>query len=155
MLKKNNYRKFLGEGLDASSIEELQQLENQLERSLTKIRAKKVTYISLIIYFDRWRWIRVIVTLDTQKKRVIVTLSTFKSMTLWLGRLITYIQGNNHRTIFRRWPYSYKLFKEFIQLFYFLIAVPITAWRTGQVERKGKTHKPLAFFFILIKKIRY
>ncbi|KAF2536912.1 hypothetical protein F2Q70_00003501 [Brassica cretica] len=39
-------RKFLGEGLDASSIEELQQLENQLERSLTKIRAKKVTYIS-------------------------------------------------------------------------------------------------------------
>ncbi|CAN6972481.1 unnamed protein product [Brassica rapa subsp. trilocularis] len=34
-------RKFLGEGLDASSIEELQQLENQLERSLTKIRAKK------------------------------------------------------------------------------------------------------------------
>lgn len=80
------------------------------------------------------------------KKRVIVTLSTFKSMTFWLGRLITYIQGNNHRTIFRRWPYSYKLFKEFIQLFYFLIAVPITAWRTGQVERKGKTHKPLAFF---------
>ncbi|CAN6860036.1 unnamed protein product [Brassica oleracea] len=34
-------RKFLGEGLEASSIEELQQLENQLERSLTKIRAKK------------------------------------------------------------------------------------------------------------------
>ncbi|ESQ38290.1 hypothetical protein EUTSA_v10028949mg [Eutrema salsugineum] len=34
-------RKLLGEGLDASSIEELQQLENQLDRSLTKIRAKK------------------------------------------------------------------------------------------------------------------
>ncbi|KAL1212021.1 Agamous-like MADS-box protein AGL14 [Cardamine amara subsp. amara] len=34
-------RKMLGEGLDASSIEELQQLENQLNRSLTKIRAKK------------------------------------------------------------------------------------------------------------------
>ncbi|CAH8358594.1 unnamed protein product [Eruca vesicaria subsp. sativa] len=34
-------RKFLGEGLETSSIEELQQLENQLERSLTKIRAKK------------------------------------------------------------------------------------------------------------------
>lgn len=34
-------RKLLGEALDASSIEELLQLENQLERSLTKIRAKK------------------------------------------------------------------------------------------------------------------
>ncbi|CAH8273033.1 unnamed protein product [Arabidopsis lyrata] len=34
-------RKMLGEGLDASSIEELQQLENQLDRSLMKIRAKK------------------------------------------------------------------------------------------------------------------
>jgi uncharacterized protein (DUF885 family) len=31
----------MGEGLDASSIEELQQLENQLDRSLMKIRAKK------------------------------------------------------------------------------------------------------------------
>ncbi|XP_010529519.1 PREDICTED: agamous-like MADS-box protein AGL14 [Tarenaya hassleriana] len=34
-------RKMLGEGLEACSIEELQQLENQLERGLTKIRAKK------------------------------------------------------------------------------------------------------------------
>ncbi|CAN8274162.1 unnamed protein product [Cochlearia groenlandica] len=34
-------RKLLGEGIDVSSIEELQHLENQLERSLTKIRAKK------------------------------------------------------------------------------------------------------------------
>ncbi|CAH2071320.1 unnamed protein product [Thlaspi arvense] len=34
-------RKLLGEGLEASSIEELQQLENQLDRGLTKIRAKK------------------------------------------------------------------------------------------------------------------
>ncbi|XP_010434076.1 PREDICTED: agamous-like MADS-box protein AGL14 [Camelina sativa] len=34
-------RKMMGEGLDASSIEELQQLENQLDRSLMKIRAKK------------------------------------------------------------------------------------------------------------------
>ncbi|CAN8246424.1 unnamed protein product [Cochlearia groenlandica] len=34
-------RKMLGEGLDTSSIEELHQLENQLDRSLTKIRAKK------------------------------------------------------------------------------------------------------------------
>lgn len=50
---EKKYRKLLGEALDASSIEELLQLENQLERSLTKIRAKKVTYISLIIYFDR------------------------------------------------------------------------------------------------------
>ncbi|CAL9232539.1 unnamed protein product [Arabidopsis halleri] len=34
-------RKMMGEGLDASSIEELHQLENQLDRSLMKIRAKK------------------------------------------------------------------------------------------------------------------
>ncbi|CAH2078210.1 unnamed protein product [Thlaspi arvense] len=34
-------RKLLGEGVDVCSIEELQQLENQLERSLTRIRAKK------------------------------------------------------------------------------------------------------------------
>ncbi|WZY69268.1 hypothetical protein YC2023_001508 [Brassica napus] len=35
-------RKLLGEGIDACSIEELQQLENQLERGLTRIRAKKI-----------------------------------------------------------------------------------------------------------------
>ncbi|XP_010538787.1 PREDICTED: agamous-like MADS-box protein AGL14 [Tarenaya hassleriana] len=34
-------RKMLGERLEASSVEELQQLENQLERSLTRIRARK------------------------------------------------------------------------------------------------------------------
>ncbi|KFK39263.1 mads box agl protein [Arabis alpina] len=34
-------RKLHGEGIDACSIEELQQLENQLDRSLTRIRAKK------------------------------------------------------------------------------------------------------------------
>ncbi|CAA7060135.1 unnamed protein product [Microthlaspi erraticum] len=34
-------RKLLGEGIDVCSIEELQHLENQLDRSLTKIRAKK------------------------------------------------------------------------------------------------------------------
>ncbi|CAA7018568.1 unnamed protein product [Microthlaspi erraticum] len=34
-------RKLLGEGLEASSVEELQQLENQLDRSLSRIRAKK------------------------------------------------------------------------------------------------------------------
>ncbi|XP_030476162.1 agamous-like MADS-box protein AGL14 isoform X2 [Syzygium oleosum] len=34
-------RRLLGEGLDSCSIEELQQTENQLERSLTKIRARK------------------------------------------------------------------------------------------------------------------
>lgn len=34
-------RKLLGEGIDACSIEELQQLENQLDRSLSRIRAKK------------------------------------------------------------------------------------------------------------------
>ncbi|CAN7132590.1 unnamed protein product [Brassica rapa subsp. narinosa] len=34
-------RKMLGEGIDVCSIEELHQLENQLERGLTRIRAKK------------------------------------------------------------------------------------------------------------------
>ncbi|KAJ4880827.1 Agamous-like MADS-box protein AGL19 [Raphanus sativus] len=34
-------RKLLGEGIDVCSIEELHQLENQLERGLTRIRAKK------------------------------------------------------------------------------------------------------------------
>ncbi|KAJ0263461.1 Agamous-like MADS-box protein AGL19 [Hirschfeldia incana] len=34
-------RKMLGKGIDACSIEELQQLENQLERGLSRIRAKK------------------------------------------------------------------------------------------------------------------
>lgn len=34
-------RKLLGDGLDACSIEELQQLENQLSKSLCSIRAKK------------------------------------------------------------------------------------------------------------------
>lgn len=35
----------LGEGIDVCSIEELHQLENQLERGLTRIRAKKVNLI--------------------------------------------------------------------------------------------------------------
>ncbi|CAH8304489.1 unnamed protein product [Eruca vesicaria subsp. sativa] len=34
-------RKLLGEGIDVCSIEELRQLENQLDRGLTRIRAKK------------------------------------------------------------------------------------------------------------------
>lgn len=36
------YRKLLGEGLGSCSIEELQQVEHQLEKSVTKIRARKV-----------------------------------------------------------------------------------------------------------------
>ncbi|GMN32414.1 hypothetical protein TIFTF001_003662 [Ficus carica] len=34
-------RKLLGHGLESCSINELQQIENQLERSLSKIRAQK------------------------------------------------------------------------------------------------------------------
>ncbi|CDY68007.1 BnaCnng57290D [Brassica napus] len=37
-------RKLLGKGIVACSIEELQQLENQLERGLSRIRAKKVFF---------------------------------------------------------------------------------------------------------------
>ncbi|KAJ4832243.1 Agamous-like MADS-box protein agl19 [Turnera subulata] len=35
-------RKLLGDGLEICSTDELQQLENQLEKSLTRIRARKV-----------------------------------------------------------------------------------------------------------------
>lgn len=37
-------RKLLGEGLGSCSIEELQQIEQQLERSVSSIRARKVQY---------------------------------------------------------------------------------------------------------------
>ncbi|KAH7549508.1 hypothetical protein JRO89_XS13G0042400 [Xanthoceras sorbifolium] len=36
-----NKRKLLGEGLEPCSTDELQQLENQLDRSLSRIRARK------------------------------------------------------------------------------------------------------------------
>lgn len=35
-----------GEGLDSCSIDELQQLETQLERSVTNIRARKVCFLT-------------------------------------------------------------------------------------------------------------
>ncbi|CAJ2657633.1 unnamed protein product [Trifolium pratense] len=40
-LLETSKRKFLGEGLGSCSIEELQKIEQQLEKSITKIRAKK------------------------------------------------------------------------------------------------------------------
>ncbi|XP_060668466.1 MADS-box protein SOC1 isoform X3 [Ziziphus jujuba] len=40
-------RKLLGEGLGACSIEELQQIEQQLERSVSSIRARKKQFSSL------------------------------------------------------------------------------------------------------------
>ncbi|KAH8521850.1 hypothetical protein Peur_040458 [Populus x canadensis] len=40
-------RKLLGDGLESCSIDDLQQLENQLERSLTRIRARKVYALAL------------------------------------------------------------------------------------------------------------
>ncbi|KAH0894530.1 hypothetical protein HID58_056959 [Brassica napus] len=42
----------LGEGIDVCSIEELHQLENQLERGLTRIRAKKLTFLIVFNYFQ-------------------------------------------------------------------------------------------------------
>lgn len=39
-------RKLLGEGLETCSTDDLQQLENQLGRSLTRIRARKVCLIN-------------------------------------------------------------------------------------------------------------
>lgn len=39
------YSKLLGEGLGLCTIEELQQIEQQLERSVTKVRARKVPFI--------------------------------------------------------------------------------------------------------------
>ncbi|KAL5062105.1 hypothetical protein RYX36_023842 [Vicia faba] len=37
-----NFSKLLGEGIGTCSIEELQKIEQQLENSITKIRAKKI-----------------------------------------------------------------------------------------------------------------
>lgn len=53
-MKFEYYRKLLGDGLELCPIDELQQVENQLERSLAKIRARKVnptsqTYIYIYI----------------------------------------------------------------------------------------------------------
>lgn len=43
-------RRLLGEGLDSCSVEELQCIENQLEKSLNKIRTRRVSYISISSY---------------------------------------------------------------------------------------------------------
>lgn len=71
-LKIHICRKMLGEGLDASSIEELQQLENQLDRSLMKIRAKKVTYIYI---YDV----------------IIIYLLFHRDLRLWRGGLVRFL----------------------------------------------------------------
>lgn len=42
ILNNINYRKMLGEDLGSCSLDELQQLEHQLEKSVSKIRARKV-----------------------------------------------------------------------------------------------------------------
>ncbi|XP_058744076.1 MADS-box protein SOC1-like [Vicia villosa] len=41
-LLETSKRKFLGEGLGSCSIDELQRIEQQLEKSITKVRAKKI-----------------------------------------------------------------------------------------------------------------
>ncbi|XP_058759769.1 MADS-box protein SOC1-like [Vicia villosa] len=41
-LLETSKRNFLGEGLGTCSIDELQRIEQQLERSITKVRAKKI-----------------------------------------------------------------------------------------------------------------
>ena len=46
----------LGEGIDVCSIEELHQLENQLERGLTRIRAKKVLLSKKTVIMKRYRF---------------------------------------------------------------------------------------------------
>jgi len=46
----HSLRKLLGEGLGSCSIDELQKIEQQLERSISKIRAKKVSMINQQAY---------------------------------------------------------------------------------------------------------
>lgn len=47
-------RKLLGQGLESSTLDELQQVEGQLERSLSNIRARKVqNVLSLSIYLEK------------------------------------------------------------------------------------------------------
>lgn len=49
-LLEANKRKLLGDGLEPCSVDELQQLENQLDRSLARIRARKVaTLFSCVV----------------------------------------------------------------------------------------------------------
>jgi len=45
-------RKLLGDELDSCAIDELQQIENQLERSLSKIRARKVQFYQVLQNFS-------------------------------------------------------------------------------------------------------
>ena len=50
------HRKLLGEGLGACSIEELQQIEQQLERSVNCIRARKVSFYTAMHVFWNFQW---------------------------------------------------------------------------------------------------
>ncbi|XP_071920409.1 MADS-box protein SOC1-like [Coffea arabica] len=43
-LLEETKRKFLGDGLDSSSIDELEQIEHQLEKSLSIIRSRKILF---------------------------------------------------------------------------------------------------------------
>ncbi|KAK4476543.1 hypothetical protein RD792_015699 [Penstemon davidsonii] len=47
-------RKLLGEGLGTCTMEELQQIEQQLDRSVTSIRARKVRTYGQILYLDNY-----------------------------------------------------------------------------------------------------
>lgn len=49
-LNLNCLRRLLGEGLGSCTIDELQQIEQQLERSVSNIRARKVHHIQLALY---------------------------------------------------------------------------------------------------------
>jgi len=45
-------RKLLGDELGSCAIDELQQIENQLERGLSKIRARKVQFNQVLLSFS-------------------------------------------------------------------------------------------------------
>lgn len=48
----SSLRRLLGEGLGSCTLEELQQIEQQLERSVSSVRARKVNLISIYIKFS-------------------------------------------------------------------------------------------------------
>lgn len=88
----------LGEDLGSCSIDELQQLEQQLEKSVGKIRARKVFYsilsLSLLIQFSlslNHMLILQIEVFEEQIKELRQKVQRFNSSTTFQGYIYIYI----------------------------------------------------------------
>ncbi|KAM3397601.1 hypothetical protein P3S68_001114 [Capsicum galapagoense] len=62
-------RKFLGEGLQSCTLQEIQQIEKQLERSVSTIRARKVSYSSFKEQVEQLKEKEKILTAENAKLR--------------------------------------------------------------------------------------